>query len=168
MTENVHARAREWMLDDAMGALTTEQSVWLSRHLLECTECRKQQESLTWTVELFKSGSVSAPPFLAARTRAGLRSHASLLRRSREKRLMITLALCFDVVWTTLIVSIAVGTAPWFGFAGGMSWLVAGVIAWLWLLPALGMLVFAGMRKSGLAPALASWRELSLEGDARD
>ncbi len=168
MTEDVHARARECMLDGAMGALITEQSVWLSRHLAECDECRKQQEGLASTVAWLKSGSVSAPPFLAARTRAGLRSHAAELQQNRERRLMITLALCFDVVWTTLIVFIAIGTAPWFGFTGGISWIVAALIAWLWLLPALGMMVFVGMRKNAFTATLATWRETTLEGEARD
>lgn len=168
MTENVHARARKWMLDGAMGALTTEQSVWLSRHLGECPECRKQQEGLLSTVTLLRSASVTAPPFLAARTRAGLRSHAAELQRNRERRLMITLALCFDVVWTILVAMLAVGTAPWFGFTAGTGWVVAALVTWLWLLPAIGMMVFVAIRKNGMTPTLASWRDIRIEGDTRE
>ncbi len=167
MTENLHARARHLMLEGAMGALSTEDSVWLTRHLADCADCRKEQDGLTSTVAVLRSAKVSAPPFLAARTRAGLRAHAADLQKAREKKTVIMLALCFDVVWTTLIIGTALSTASWFGFSGGVNWLVIGVISWLWLLPAIGMIVLVSLRKSGLVPSLATLDGLAPEGDTR-
>ena len=167
MTGNVHTRARELMLDGAAGALSVQDSVWLTRHLAECEECRKEQDRLTSTVAMLRSATVSAPPFLAARTRAGLRSHAAQLQTAREKRLMVLLALGFDAVWTTLILTFVITAANWFGYAGEMRWWVLGVVSWLWLLPALGMMVLVSLRKSGLVPVLAGWNGLTVEGDAR-
>jgi hypothetical protein len=167
MSENVHARARQLMLDAAMGALPVSDSVWLTRHLAECADCRKEQDGLISTVAVFRSANVSAPPFLAARTRAGVRSHAAQLQKSREKKLMVLLALGFDVVWTTLIVGMTMGVASWAGYQGSVSWLVIGMVSWLWLLPAIGMMVLVSLRKSGLVPGLAAWTGLTLEGDTR-
>jgi anti-sigma factor RsiW len=168
MTDNLHARARQLMLDGATGALATGDSVWLTRHLAECAECRKEHDELISTVAMLRSATVSAPPFLAARTRAQVRSHAAELQKTREKKMMVLLALCFDVVWTTLIVGMAMTSASWLGYSGGMGWLVIGVLSWLWLVPAIGIMVLVSLRKSGLAPNLATWRGLTLEGDARD
>lgn len=168
MSDNVHARARQLMLDSAMGALATVDSVWLTRHLAECADCRKEQDGLISTVAMLRSANVSAPPFLAARTRAQVRSHAAELQTTREKKMMVLLALAFDVVWTTLLVGIALTSASWLGYSGGVSWLVIGVVSWLWLLPAIGIMVIVSLRKSGLAPNLATWRGLTLEGEARD
>lgn len=167
MTENMHARARQLMLDAAMGALAVSDSVWLTRHLADCADCRKEQDGLSSTVAVFRSANVSAPPFLAARTRAGVRSHAAELQKSREKRLMVLLALGFDVVWTTLIVGMTMGAASWMGYQGNMRWLVLGMVSWLWLLPAVGMMVLVSLRKSGLVPGLTAWSGLTLEGDTR-
>jgi hypothetical protein len=156
------------MLDAAMGALPVSESVWLTRHLGECAECRKEQDGLTSTVAVFRSANVSAPPFLAARTRAGVRSHAAQLQKSREKRLMVLLAIGFDLIWTTLIVGMGMGAASWFGYQGNTQWLVIGMFSWLWLLPALGMMVLVSLRKSGLVPGLATWGgPVLLEGDTR-
>ena len=168
MTEDMHTRARQLMLNGAMGALATADSVWLTRHLAECADCRKEQDGLISTVAMLRSATVSAPPFLAARTRAGVRSHAAELQKAREKKMMVLLALCFDIVWTTLLVGMTMTSASWLGYTGGMSWLVFGVVSWLWLVPAVGIMVIISLRKSGLAPNLASWRGLTLEGDARD
>lgn len=168
MTENLHAHARQLMLDGAVEELATSDSAWLTRHLAECADCRKDQDGLTSTVSLLHSGTVLAPPFLAARTRAGLRSHAAVLQKAREKRSMVILALCFDIVWTTMIVGMMLGAASWMGYRGDLRWWIIGMASWLWLLPAIGMMVIVSLRKTELAPKLASWSGLSLEGGARD
>jgi predicted anti-sigma-YlaC factor YlaD len=168
MTEDVHTRARQLALDTAMGELPVEESVWLTRHLSECDACRKQQEGLAATVTVLRSATVTAPPFLAARTRAGVHSHAAQMLKSHERRMTILLALGFDLVWTALIVGLTMGTASWFGYRGDMRWWVIGMISWLWLLPAIGVMVIVSLRKSGVAPRLATWNGLALGGDARD
>lgn len=167
MTEDLHSRARQSMLDSAMGALPVEESVWLTRHLAECDACRKQQEALAATVAVLRATTVTTPPFLAARTRAGVHSHAAQMQKSHESRMTILLALGFDLVWTSLIVGLMMGAASWLGYRGDMRWWVVGMISWLWLLPAMGVMLIVSLRKSGVAPNLTTWNGLSLEGDAR-
>jgi len=168
MNTDLHTRARQLMLDASLGALPTEDAVWLTRHLAECEACQKQQDGLASAVAVLRATSVTAPPFLAARTRAGVHSHAAQMKESHERRMTILLALGFDMVWTALIVGMTVGAASWFGFRGDMRLWVAGIVSWLWLLPAVGVMVIISLRKSGLVSNLATWNGLTLEGDARD
>jgi hypothetical protein len=168
MTEDPHVRARQLMLDEAIGTLATADLVWLTGHLAECPVCRQKQEGLISTVSTLLSSRVSAPPFLAARTRAGLRSHAAELQKTREKRLILLLAVCFDVVWTTMIVGLILGAASWMGFRGEMRWWIIGAISWLWLLPAIAMMLFVTFRKNGLAPSMGTWNGLYPQGESHD
>lgn len=168
MSPDIHTRARQLMLDSAMGALPVEESVWLTRHLAECDACRKQQDGLAATVTALRATTVTAPPFLAARTRAGVHSHAAQMQKSHESRMTILLALGFDLVWTALIVGVAMGAASWVGYRGDMRWWVVGMFSWLWLLPAIGVMVILSVRKSGIAPNLATWNGPAMEGEVRD
>ena len=122
MTNDMHARARELMLDAAMGSLSTAETAELMRHLAECESCRAEQEDLASSVAVFRGASVSAPPFLAARTRAGVRFRAEQLSGSEDRRRMISLALGFDLAWTILSIWLMLNAAHWFGFATA-SWM---------------------------------------------
>lgn len=168
MSELLHTRARQLMLDAALGVLPVENSVWLMRHLAECDACRKQQDGLAATVTVLRSATVTAPPFLAARTRAGVHSHAALMQKSHERRMTILLAMGFDLAWTALIVGLMMGAASWWGYRGDMRWWVVGMVSWLWLLPAIGVMVIVSLRKAGVVPNLTIWDGLALGGDARE
>ena len=65
MTNDIHARARELMLDGAAGLLSTAETTELMRHLAECEACRAEQDELSSSVSVFKKASaVTAPPLL--------------------------------------------------------------------------------------------------------
>ncbi len=168
MIENPHARARELMLEQTMGLSSPMDSAWLTRHLAECPDCRKHGESLASTVALLRSPKIVAPPFLAARTRAAVRSHVFELQKLREKRLVVILAVCFDLVWTTMILGLIMGTASWMGYSGDMHWWIVGAFSWFWLLPTIGMTLLLAFRKNEWAPNVMSWSGLPLEGESRD
>jgi hypothetical protein len=67
-----------------------------------------------------------------------------------------------------MIVGLILGTASWMGYSGGMRWWIVGVISWLWLLPAIAMMLFVTFRKNGLTPSLATWSGLHPEGESRE
>jgi anti-sigma factor RsiW len=145
MTNDIHARARELMLDAAIGTLSTAETAELMRHLGECPDCRAEQDELAASVGVFRSASVTAPPFLAARTRAGVRFRAEHLNSSENRRRMISVALVFDVAWTVLSIWLMFNAAQWFGFATA-SWMWIAVVSWFWLLPGLGVLMIVTLR----------------------
>lgn len=163
MTNDRHERARELMLDAAMGSLSTAETAELMRHLAECESCRSEQEELVSSVAVLRSASVSAPPFLAARTRAGVRFRAEQLSGSENKRRMISLALGFDLAWTILSIWLMLNAAHWFGFATA-NWMWMAVVSWFWLLPGLGVLMILSLRNG-----MSAWQQqLGVEGDSRD
>ncbi len=164
---NAHERARQLLLDLAATSIASNDAGWLTTHLAECEQCRLRQEELTASVSVFRAASVNAPPFLAARARTGVRIRSEQLRHASERRLTILIALGFDFVWTTLIIALAVGMASWMGFAGHASWIIIGTLTWLWLAPAIGLLLFVATRSNGLhaAPAL---EQIAMGGGYRE
>jgi anti-sigma factor RsiW len=163
MTNDIHARARELMLDGAAGLLSTAETTELMRHLAECEACRAEQDELSSSVSVFKKASaVTAPPFLAARTRAGVRFRAEQLTGSDQRRRVISIALIFDIAWTFLSIWLMFNAAQWFGFATASSWVWIVAISWFWLLPGLGALMVVSMRNANLI----QW--LGAEGVSRD
>ena len=143
MTNDIHARARELMLDAAIGTLTTAETAELMRHLGECESCRAEQDQLAASVRVFHTASVTAPPFLAARTRAGVRFRAEQLTGTEHRHRMVSIALVFDLAWTILNIFLMFNAAHWFGFATA-SWMWIAVLSWFWLLP--GWLGFRQLR----------------------
>jgi len=163
MTNDIHARARELMLDGAAGLLSTSETTELMRHLAECKTCRAEQDELSSSVSVFKKASaVTAPPFLAARTRAGVRFRAEQLTGSDQRRRVISIALIFDIAWPFLSIWLMFNAAQWFGFATASSWVWIVAISWFWLLPGLGALMVVSMRNANLI----QW--LGAEGVSRD
>ena len=163
MTNEIQARARELMLDAAAGLLSTSENTELVRHLAECESCRAEQEELASSVSVFKKAStVTAPPFLAARTRAGVRFRAEQLTGSEQRRRVISIALLFDVAWTFLSIWLMFNAAQWFGFATASSWVWIVAVSWFWLLPGLGALMVVSLRNANLI----QW--LGAEGVSRD
>jgi hypothetical protein len=147
----IHARARELMLDATIGALSTTETVELMNHLRECESCRAEQDRLAASVGVFRGASVTAPPFLAARTRAGVRFRAGQLNSSEHRRRMISIAFVFDLAWTILSIWLMFNAAQWFGFATA-SWMWVTVVTWFWLLPGLGVLMIVSLRNGLGAP----------------
>jgi anti-sigma factor RsiW len=173
MTNDIHARARELMLDAAIGTLSTAETAELMRHLAECESCRAEQDQLATSVGVFRSASVTAPPFLAARTRAGVRFRAEQLNSAENRRRMISIAVVFDLAWTVLSIFLMFNAAQWFGLATA-SWMWIAVVSWFWLLPGLGVLMIVSLR-NGMntwlgAPHLPQLADVgsALEGDSRD
>ena len=163
MTNNIHARARELMLDATIGTLSTAKTAELMNHLRECELCRAEQDQLAASVGVFRSASVTAPPFLAARTRAGVRFRAEQLNSSERRRRMISIALVFDLAWTILSIWLMFNAAQWFGFATA-SWMWVTVVTWFWLLPGLGVLMIVSLRNG-----MNVWQQrLGVEGDSRE
>ncbi|HEU5403074.1 MAG TPA: zf-HC2 domain-containing protein [Terriglobales bacterium] len=163
MTNDIHARAKDLMLDAAIGTLSTAETAELMRHLAECESCRAEQDNLAASVGVFRSASVTAPPFLAARTRAGVRFRAEQLTSSEHRRRMISIALGFDVAWTILSIWLMFNAAQWFGFATA-SWMWIAVVSWFWLLPGLGVLMIVSLRNG-----MSAWQQsLVMEGDSRE
>ncbi len=163
MTNDMHARARELMLDAAAGLLGNSETTELMRHVAECDSCRAQQEELASSVSVFrKASAVTAPPFLAARTRAGVRFRAEQLTGSEQRRRVISIALLFDLAWTLLSIWLMFNAAQWFGFATASSWVWILAVSWFWLLPGLGALMVVSLRNVNLI----QW--LGAEGVSRD
>lgn len=163
MTNDIHARARELMLDAAIGTLSTAETAELMRHLGECTSCRAEQEQLGASVGVFRSASVTAPPFLAARTRVGVRVRADQLNSVENRRRLVSIALVFDLAWTILSIWLMFNAAQWFGLATA-SWMWITVVSWFWLLPGLGVLMIVSLRNG-----MRGWQQqLGVEGDTRD
>lgn len=148
---DIHARARELMLDAAIGTLSTAETAELMRHLGECESCRAEQDQLAASVDVFRGASVTAPPFLAARTRAGVRFRAEQLTGNEYRRRMISIVLAFDIAWTVLSIFLMFNAAHWFGFATS-SWMWIAVVSWFWLLPGLGVLMMVSLRSGLGAP----------------
>ena len=178
MTNDIHARARELMLDAAIGILSTAETAELMRHLGECDPCRTEQDQLAASVDVFRGASVAAPPFLAARTRAGVRFRAEQLTSAEYRRRMVSIALVFDLAWTVLSIWLMFNTAHWFGFATA-NWMWIAVVSWFWLLPGLGVLMIVSLRNGTGAPFKPSfglsgafndegWTTNTPVGDARD
>lgn len=164
MTNDVHARARELMLDAAAGLLSTSETTELMRHLAECEPCRAEQDELASSVSVFRAASsVTAPPFLAARTRAGVRFRAEQLTGSEHRRRIISIALVFDVAWTFLSIWLMFNAAQWFGFATASSWMWIVAVSWFWLLPGLGALMMVSWRNGA-----QTWQRVGVEGVSRD
>ncbi len=163
MTNDIHARARELMFDAAIGTLSTAETAELMRHLGECESCRSEQDQLAASVGVFRSASVTAPPFLAARTRAGLRFRAEQLTSTEHRRRMVSIALVFDLAWTILSIFLMFNAAQWFGFTTA-SWMWIAVVSWFWLLPGLGVLMIVSLRNG-----MYAWQQqLGVGGDSRD
>ncbi|HEX6878825.1 MAG TPA: zf-HC2 domain-containing protein, partial [Terriglobales bacterium] len=116
MKNDNHQRARELMLDAAAGLLGAAETAELMRHLADCESCRAQQEDLATSVDVFRTGSVTAPPFLAARTRTEIRLRAEQLKGEESHRRVISIALVFDLAWTVLSIWVMLNAAHWFGF----------------------------------------------------
>jgi anti-sigma factor RsiW len=163
MTNAFHARARELMLDAAMGTLSAAETAELMRHLADCESCRAEQEELGASVAVFRGAVVTAPPFLGARTRAGVRLRAEQLSAAESRRRVISIALVFDLVWTILSIWLMFNAAHWFGFATTASWMWMAAVSWFWLLPGLGALMIVSLRNSAHA-----WQSLGAEGVSRD
>ncbi len=163
MTNNVHERARELMLDAAADLLSTAETAELMRHLADCDTCREEQENLTASLAVFQAASVQAPPFLAARARAGVRFRQEQLTGSDQKRRLILIAVVFDLAWTLLSIWLMFNAAQWFGFVTSSSWVWVAAVSWFWLLPALGVLMLVSLRSNALA---RQW--LGVEGVSRD
>ncbi len=169
----IHTRARELMLDAAIGILSTAETAELMRHLAECDSCRTEQERLAASVDVFRGASVTAPPFLAARTRAGVRFRAEQLNSAENRRRMISIAIVFDLAWTVLSIWLMFNAAQWFGFATA-NWMWIAVVSWFWLLPGLGVLMIVALRNGTHAwfgaPHLPQLADVSsaLEGGSRD
>ena len=151
MTNESHQRARDLMLDAAAGLLDTAETAELMRHLAECDSCRAEQEELTSSVDVFRTGSVMAPPFLAARTRTDVRLRAEQLNGEESRRRVISIALVFDLAWTVLSIWVMFHAAHWFGFATAGSWIWIAVVSWFWLLPALGAVMVVSLRSGAHA-----------------
>lgn len=163
MTNDLHARARELMLDAAAGLLSNAETAELMRHLAECDSCRAEQNELADSVAVFKGAStVTAPPFLATRARASVRFRAEQLTGTEQRRKLISIALVFDLAWTILSIWLMFNAAQWFGFATASSWMWIMAVSWFWLLPGLGALMIVSLRNANLI----QW--LGAEGVSRD
>lgn len=163
MTNDIHARARELMLDAAIGTLSTAETAELMRHLGECQPCRSEHDQLAASLGVFRGASVTAPSFLAARTRVGVRFRAEQLNSTENRRRMISIALVFDLVWTILSIWLMFNAAQWFGLARA-SWMWITVVSWFWLLPGLGVLMIVSLRNG-----MHGWQQqLGVGGDVRD
>ncbi len=162
MINDNHQRARELMLDASAGLLGAAETAELMRHLADCEACRAQQEDLAASVDVLRTGTVTAPPFLAARTRAGVRIRAEQLNGDESRRRVISIALVFDLVWTVLSIWVMFNAAHWFGFATAASWIWIAVVSWFWLLPALGAVMVVSLRSGAHA---MQW--LGAEGESR-
>ncbi len=164
----IHERARELMLDLAIGELSAGDSAWLARHLAECDACRRQQEELAASVHVLRAASVNAPPFLAARTRAGVHARATQIEQNNERRNILWLVMLFDIGWTALAITLCMNAARWFGVALGTHWMWMLAVTWFWLLPGLAGLVFVFLKKNGHLPHAPAWHWLGAEGGDLD
>lgn len=164
---NPHERARQLMLDETISGIGSEDSAWLTRHLLDCQECCTAREQLAGSIHVFRAASVNAPPFLAARTRADIHARVSQLAQKAERRNVIWLAALFDAGWTAMAIIFLVNAAGWFGVAVSSQWMWLVAVTWFWLLPGMAGLLLIFVKKNGHLPNTPAWHWLGAEGDYR-
>lgn len=162
-----HARARELMLDAAIGEISSDDSTWLTRHLAECEDCARERDELADSMNVFRAASVNAPAFLAARTSAGVRSRITEISAKTERRTIIWLAILFDLGWTSLAIAFLMNAATWFGVSIGTNWMWMIALSWFWLLPGMAGLLLVVMKRNGVLPGTPAWHWLGAEGETR-
>jgi hypothetical protein len=138
MSQDLHARVKQLMLQAMIEGLAPAEEAWLREHQANCAECAREAAATQEAVQALRSVTVMAPRDLAARTQLRMRLRAEELTRATNGGLW---------VWIVAAASWLLGlfTAPlvWrvFAWAGGNFGvpklaLEAGFLLW-WTVPAL-------------------------------
>jgi predicted anti-sigma-YlaC factor YlaD len=122
MTRNPHDEARELI---ALGeGLPEAQQGWLRAHLDECEACRHYGEAANGVVRALRSLPIAADSRLVQATQMRVRFHASRLRETRERMLLVGMA-CLGVgLSATLSVPFLWRLFAWMGERAGVPALV--------------------------------------------
>jgi predicted anti-sigma-YlaC factor YlaD len=138
MNENIHDRAQQLVARERVEGIRAADSVWLSVHLQECTDCANFAQKTAAALRSLRTIPIALPAGLAERTqfRVGLRVQQLRQREPRRRALWIAAG----ISWAT-----GVASAPfvwslfaWLGAQAGLPKLVwqAGFALW-WAVPAL-------------------------------
>jgi len=154
VTDDVHARAEQLMLEDLAEPLQAADRGWLGRHLGECPRCAQLAGSTGAALRALRAAPVAMPAGLADRTRLRLYLRAAETRGPSGRW----------PVWVSCGLSWAFGaaSAPWvwrgFEWAGrhiGVSDLVWKLSFGLWwVAPALVSVAIVLAERSGGSTAL--------------
>jgi len=157
MSQELHARAERLITQERVEGISSNDQLWLQRHLAECARCAARASASEQAIRSLRGLSVALPPALASRTqfRVGLR--AQQLRSEPRWRL----------VWAACGISWAFGaaTAPyvwrgleWAGHRMGVPNFVweLGFGLW-WALPAVVVAMILLMQNAGRSSE-ADWK----------
>jgi hypothetical protein len=148
MSENVHDRALQLIVQGRVEGIAEADSAWLRTHLENCDFCTEHARQTDQALRLLRTAAIPLPDGLASRTQFRVRLRAQELREREPRRRAIWLACA--VSWAFGIVS-----APyvwrlfaWFGERTGVPKLVweLGFGLW-WSIPALFALVVLLLEK---------------------
>jgi hypothetical protein len=140
--KNEHERARLLLEERALGIMGEADGEWLTLHLFECAECEQAAEEMKAAIAMLHSEPVTAPTFLASRTRTNVRIRARELKESEERTQFLGLSVVLALIWTAM--------SGYAGYTAFGTWgvnLGLGVsgntlmwglgILWLWAAPAM-------------------------------
>ena len=138
MSRDPHARARDLVARFHVEGLSAGDSVWLDRHVADCSACREVAESTNRALQSVRAFSVPFPPELAARASRRIYWHTERQQQNRRSQW---------AVWGACAVSWVGGAASspyvlrgfqWVGHEAGLPdpvWKM-GFVLW-WGVPAL-------------------------------
>lgn len=164
---NDHERARFLMIERSIGPLPATDAMWLAEHLVACPSCAKREAGLEGTVRALRQEPISAPPFLAARTRASVHARARQMTERRERVRLLSIMTAVTVFWTLMTTLGFYQAWQWtgatlFGMTPVVFWALA--FTWLWILPAIAGLGIVMMQRNGNGEALRRWTTFADEG----
>jgi anti-sigma factor RsiW len=149
MSDDLHRKARHLIADAQIEGISSEERVWLNRHLEECPNCEQSVKATDQALDALRALSIPLPPDLASRTQMRVYLRAREMRSRRQAGWM---------VWTACGISWAAGIASapyvwrgfeWLGHQAGLPSLLwkTGFVLW-WTVPAVVAMAAALLDRS--------------------
>ena len=134
-----HERAMSLLAASLAGPIAESDRQWLESHVRACAACSSAKEDQYAMVRALKSIPISAPPFLAPRTQALVRSRAREMQES-ALRIRLLIVSCMLALATTVgMIPLGWQLLTWVSGTGElnstMTWLLG--LAWFWGAPAI-------------------------------
>ncbi len=137
MKEDLHERARRLIDRERVEGLSTEDRIWLERHLGECDDCAGWASRADAALRALLNFSVVLPAGLAASTSFRVRDEAEAFQQRRVRNIGLAVACAFSWLVGVASAPLVWKVCAWVGAAFDLPrvvWML-GFAAW-WLVPA--------------------------------
>ena len=138
MSENLHARAKQLMMQALIEGLQPAEEAWLCEHQASCEECAREAAAGEESERALRSVAVLVPRDLAARTQLRVRLRAEEMTRTAEGSFWVWMVAAASWLLGLFSAPLVWRVFAWAGGSFGVPKLAleVGFVLW-WTVPAL-------------------------------